>query len=205
MKEKAAVFLKVRARYGLAPKVLGIEGRGPQNNVFAVERAVALANRHRRLPRVVPDRGEAIRFGIEAGDSRASALRSVRIEKGKIRLQKLAILDHVLLTRAFCHQRLPIHREERLDDVPVARKLREHPLTGTRRVRRFVLIVGLLRDRCNSNEPRRNSNGQRRGNAFLHGSRMICENRGRCKILRNSGIPLRSPRRSARHASGSSA
>jgi hypothetical protein len=99
MEEKVAVFLKVRARDGLAPRTVGIEGRGPQDDVLAVERAVALANRHRRLPRVVPHGGEAIRFGIEAGDSGAGALRSVSTEEGEIRLQKLAVLNHVLLTR----------------------------------------------------------------------------------------------------------
>ena len=40
-------------------------------------------------------------FGIEAGDSGAGALRSVRIEEGEIGPQKLAVLNHVLLTRAF--------------------------------------------------------------------------------------------------------
>jgi hypothetical protein len=69
MEEKAAVFLKVRARDGLAPRIVGVEGRGPQDDVLAVEGAVALADRHRRLPRVVPHGGEAIRFGIEAGNS----------------------------------------------------------------------------------------------------------------------------------------
>jgi hypothetical protein len=33
---------------------------------------------------------------------------------------------------AFRHDRLPADREERLDDVPVAYKLREQPLTGAR-------------------------------------------------------------------------
>jgi len=173
MEEKVAVFLKVRARDGLAPKTVGIEGRGPQDDVLAVERAIALANRHRRLPRVIPYGGEAIRFGIEAGDSGAGALRSVRIEEGEIRLQKLAVLDHVLLTRAFRHDRLSVHREECLDEVPVARKLREQPLTGTRIVRRLVLIVGLLPYRHSGNE-------QRRGNPFLHGTQTICENREYC-------------------------
>jgi hypothetical protein len=89
---------------------------------------------------------------------------SAGIEEGKIRLQKLAVLDHILLTRAFRHDRLPVHREERLDDVPVARKLREELLTGTRPVRRLILIVGLLRDRRRSKE-------QRRDNRFPHGTR----------------------------------
>jgi hypothetical protein len=123
MEEQAPVVLKVCARYGLATSVLGIKGRGPQDDVLAVERAVALANRHRRLPRVIPHRSEAIRFGIEAGDSGARALRSVRIEEREIRLQKLAVLDHVLLTRAFRHARVPAQWEERLDDIPVARKI----------------------------------------------------------------------------------
>ena len=172
MEEEPAVFLKVRTRDGLAPGMLGIEGRGPQDDVLAVERAVALANGHGGLVRVVPHGGEAIRFGIEAGDSGAGALRSVRIEEGEIRLQKLAVLDHVLLTRAFRHDRLPVHREERLDDVPVAHKLREQLLTGARRVRRLILIVGLLRD-CGS------GNKQSRDNPFLSWHAMICENRKR--------------------------
>ena len=166
MEEQAAVFLKVRTRYSLLPGVLGIEGRGPQDNVLAVECPVALANRHRRLPRVVPHRGEAIRFGIEAGDTGAGALGSVRIEEGEIRLQKLALLNHVLLTRAFGHARAPARWEERLDDIPVARKLREQPLTGTRRVRRLILVMGLLRNHSSSDE-------QCCGNPFLHGLRMI--------------------------------
>ena len=77
MKEKVPVFLKVRARHRLAPRAVGIERRGPQNDVLAVERSVAVANRHRRLPRVVPHRSKAIRFGIEAGNSGASALRPI--------------------------------------------------------------------------------------------------------------------------------
>src|SRR5580698_1055102 len=134
MEEDAAVFLKVRTRDGLPPGMLGIEGRGPQDDVLAVEGAVALANRHCGLVRVVPHGGEAIRFGIETGDSGAGGLRSVSIEEGEIRLQKLPVLDHVLFTRAIRHDRLPVHREERLDDVPVARKLREQLLTSARRV-----------------------------------------------------------------------
>jgi hypothetical protein len=141
--------------------------------VLAVERAVALANRHRRLPRVAPHGSEAIRFGIEAGDSCAGPLPSVRIADREIRLQQLTVLDHVLLTRAFRHDRLSRHREERHDDVPVARKLSEQPLTGTRSVRRLVLIVGLLRYRRSDNE-------HRRGNPFLHGTQTICEKREPC-------------------------
>jgi hypothetical protein len=154
MEENVAVFLKVCARDGLAPRTVGIEGRGPQDDVLAVERAVALANRHRRLARVVPYRGEAIRFVIEAGDSCAGALRSVNTNEDEVGLQKLAVLDHVLLTRALGHDGLPIRRKERLDEVPVARKLREQLLTGPRPVRRLVLIVALLRDRRRSYEQR---------------------------------------------------
>jgi len=163
MEEKAAVFLKMRTRDGLAPRMLGIEERGPQDDVVTVECAVALADRHGRLPRVVPHGGEAIRFGIEAGDSGAGALGSVRIEEGEIGLQKLAVLDHVLLTPAFRHERLPVHREERLDEIPVAHKLREQPLTGARGVRWLILIVGLLGERGSGNK-------QRCGNPFPHGT-----------------------------------
>jgi len=122
-----------------------------------------LANRHRRLLRVVPHGGETIRFRIEAGDSGAGGLLSVSVEEGKIRLQKLPVLDHVLSTRAIRHDRLPVHREERLDDLPVASKLREQFLTGARSVRRLILIVGLLRDRSSGNK-------QRRDNPFPHGT-----------------------------------
>jgi len=163
MEENVAVFFKVCARDRLAPRTIGVEGRGPKDDVLPIERAVALANRHRRLPRVEPHGCETIRFGIEAGDSGAGGLRSVRLEEGKIRLQKLAILDHELLTRALRHDRLPVHRKERLDDVPIARKLREELLTGARHVRWLVLIVGLLRDRRSSKE-------QRHRNPFRHGA-----------------------------------
>jgi hypothetical protein len=166
MKKKAAVFLKMRARDGLAPGSVGIEGRSQENNVLAVERAVALANGHCCLPRVVPHRSEAIRFGIETGDPGPGALGSVRIEEGEIRLQKLAVLDHVLLARAFCHDRLPVRREEGLDDVPVARELRQQLLAGARPVRRLVLIVSLLPGRRSGNE-------QSRKKPFFHGRRMI--------------------------------
>src|SRR5215467_2399168 len=100
MEENAAVFLKVGARDRLAPGSVGVQGRGPQDDVLAVERAVALANRHRRLVRVIPHGRETIRLGIEAGNSGPGALRSFRIEEGEIRLQKLPVLDHILLTRA---------------------------------------------------------------------------------------------------------
>ena len=163
MNKKAAVFFKMRTRDGLVPRMLGIEGRRPQDDVMAVERAVALANRHRGLLRVVPHGGEAIRFGIEAGDSSTSALRSVRIEESKIRLQKFAVLNHVLLTGAFRHNRLPVEREERLDYIPIARKLREQLLTGARHVRWLILIVCLLRE-CGSGDK------QRCGNPFPHGT-----------------------------------
>jgi hypothetical protein len=95
------------------------------------------------------------------------------LKKVKSDCRNLPSLDHVLLTRAFRHERLPIHWEERLDDVSIARKLREQPLTGTGRVWRLVLIVGLLCDRRSGNE-------QRRRNPFLHGTRMICGNREHC-------------------------
>jgi hypothetical protein len=47
--------------------MLGIEASGQQDNLLAVELAVALANRHRPLPRVVPRGREETGFGIEAG------------------------------------------------------------------------------------------------------------------------------------------
>src|SRR5215469_4778211 len=193
MEKKAAVFLKVRTRDGLASRTIGIEGRRPQYDVLAVERAVALANRHRGLPRVVPHRGEAIRFGIEAGDARTGALRSIGIDEGEIRLKKLAVLDHVLLTRAFRHDRLAVRWEECLNDIPVARKFREQLLTGARRILRLILIVGLLRDHRSGNE-------QCSGYPFPHGTRMISESREHCRPfvpppirLTFSPIPRRTP------------
>ena len=176
MEEDAPVFLKVCARDGLAPRMLGIEGGGPQDDVLAVEGAVALANGHGGLVRVIPHGGETIRFGIKTGDSGASGLRPVLIDEGEIGLQKLAVLDHVLLTRAFGHTRLPFHGEEGLDDIPVARKLREQLLTGARSVRRLILIVGLLSEGGSSKK-------QRCDNPFshvLHSSPMIFDNPKRC-------------------------
>ena len=130
MKENVAIFLKMRPRDGFAPMIVGVKGRGPEDYVLTVELTIALANRHRRLPRVVPHRSETIRFGIEARDPSASAFRSIGIEEGEIRLQKLAVLDHVLLTRSFRHDRLSAHREECLHDAPFARKLREQLLAS---------------------------------------------------------------------------
>ena len=75
-------------------------------------------------PGAIPDCGEAIRFGIEAGDSGVGTLGSISI---------------------------PIHREERLDHVPIARKLCQQLLTDAGSVRRLGLVVGLLRDRCGGN------------------------------------------------------
>ena len=152
MEQNAAVFLKVRTRDGLASRTIGIEGRRPQYDVLAVERAVALANRHRCLLRVVPHRGEAIRFGIEAGNARTGALLSIGIDEGEIRLKKLPALDHVLFTRAFRYDRLSVRRKERLDDIPVARKLRQQLLTRARRIRRLIFIVSLLRGHRSGNE-----------------------------------------------------
>jgi hypothetical protein len=143
--------------------MLGIEGRGPKDDVLAVKGAVALANGHGGLVRVVPHGGEAICFGVEAGDSGAGGLRSVSIDEGEIRLQKLAVLDHVLFAGAIRHDGLAVHREERFDDVPIARKLGEQLLTGARAVRRLILIVGLLRD-CDCG----GGNQQRRDKPFPH-------------------------------------
>jgi len=164
MEEHASVFLEVCARDGLPAGTLSVERRGPQDDGLTVERAIALTNRHRRLPRIVPNGCEAVRLWIEAGDSGAGALSSVRIEEREIGLQKLAVLDHVLLARRFRHDRLPIRREERLHDIPVARKLRKQLLTGARRVQRLILIVGLLRDS-------RSSDKQDRSNPFRHATR----------------------------------
>jgi hypothetical protein len=173
MEENATVLLKMRARHGLSPRMIGVEGCSPQDDILAVEGAVALANRHRRLSRVVPHGGEAIRFGIEAGNSSASALRSIWIEEGEIRLQKLAVLDHVLLTRSFCLDRFSVYWKEGLNEVPVAHELREQLLAGAGCVWRLVLIVSLLRHHRNGNE-------QNRKNEIFHSKRMICEKRNPC-------------------------
>ena len=159
MEENAPVLLKVRASDSLAPGALGVEWRGPKDNILTVKGAVALTDRHRRLPRVVPHGCKAIRFRIEAGDSGARAPGSVRIEKCEIGLEKLAILDHVLLAGCFCHNRVPVRREKCLDHIPIPGELREQLLTGARTVCRFILIMGLLRDRRSRDE-------QERGNPF---------------------------------------
>ena len=44
MEENLAVVFQVCPRDGLASGVIGIEWRGPENDVLAVERAIALAN-----------------------------------------------------------------------------------------------------------------------------------------------------------------
>jgi hypothetical protein len=60
MEKNAAVFLKVSACDGSATGMLRVEGSVKQDDVLAVECAVALANRHRRLPGVVPHSRKAI-------------------------------------------------------------------------------------------------------------------------------------------------
>src|SRR5690348_10254820 len=120
MEEKAAILLEVCARDGLAPRTLGVKRRSPQHNVLAVEGAVALTDRHRRLSRVVPYGCEAVRLRVETRDSRARALGAVRVDEDEIGLQKLAVLDHVLLARYFRHDGLAICGEECLHDIPVA-------------------------------------------------------------------------------------
>ena len=44
MQEKVALLLKMRACDGLAPGLFGIERRGLQDDVLAIERAIALAD-----------------------------------------------------------------------------------------------------------------------------------------------------------------
>lgn len=46
MKKKAPIFFQVRPGDSLASSLIGIEGSCPQHNVFAVECAIALTNRH---------------------------------------------------------------------------------------------------------------------------------------------------------------
>lgn len=142
--ENLAVFLQVRAGDGFAPGSVIIERSGPQHDVLAVERPVALADRHLRSPRVEPHGREAVRLWIEAGDSRAAGLRAVSIEESEIRLQKLAVLHHELFTRTLGHPGLAFSRVERVDDAPVARKLRQQFLAGAGSALRLVLIVVLL-------------------------------------------------------------
>ncbi len=92
MEEDPAVFLKACTRDSLAPGMLSIEWRGPQYDVLAVEGAVALASGHGGLVRVIPHGGEAIRFGIEDGDS--GGLRSVIIDEGYAKIASVARLSH---------------------------------------------------------------------------------------------------------------
>src|SRR4051812_25106144 len=124
MQEQSAVVLKVSAGDGLAPGAVRFEGGGPEDDVLAVKGAVTLANGHSGLPRVIPDSGEPIRFRIEAGDAGAGALAAVSIKEREIGLQEFAILDHVLLACGFRDDRFAVRREERLDDIPLARELR---------------------------------------------------------------------------------
>ena len=145
MEEDPAVFLKVCTRDSLAPGMLGIEGRGPQYDVLAVEGAVALASGHGGLVRVIPHGGEAIRFGIEDGDS--GGLRSVIIDEdeiGSCRNMQSWIM-YCLHVPFWCAIGFPVRREEGLDDIQITRKLRRQLLTGALTVRRLIMIVGLLR------------------------------------------------------------
>jgi len=151
MEKNAAVFLEMCSRDRFAPWPFGVKGRSPEHDVLAIERAIALTYRHCRLPRIEPHRREAIRFRVEARDSGPCTLGSVGIEECEIRLKELALLDHVLLTRSLRDDRFSIHRNESLHDVPVAYELGEQLLTGAWRVRRLVLVVGLLRD-CRSGD-----------------------------------------------------
>ncbi len=146
MQENAAVILQVCACNGLASRTFGIERGSPQHDVLAIKRAVALTNRHRRLARVEPDCRKAIRLWIESGDSRARALRSIRIEEREIGLEKFSVLDHVLLARAFRHSGFAACWKESLNDLPIAYELREQLLTGSGSIRRLILVVGLLSD-----------------------------------------------------------
>ena len=174
MEEDVAIFLEVRARDGLAAGMFGVERRGPEHDVLAVESAVALANRHGGLVRVEPDGGEAIGFEIEAGDAGAGGLGAVLIEEGEIGLEKLAVLNHVLLAGAFRGARLAFHGDEGFDDIPIADKLREEFLTGAGGVGGFVLIVGLLGGGCGRGDEQ---NGE---DEFSHEHGMIYEGRRRC-------------------------
>jgi hypothetical protein len=146
MNENFPVFFEVRTGDGFAARAIGIEGSGVENDVLAVKRAVALANRHGGLLRIEPHGGEAIRFGIEAGNSGASGFRSVGIVEREIGLQKLAALNHALRASAFRHDRLAVRGEETLHYIPLAHELREEFLTGAGCVRRFVFFMGLLRE-----------------------------------------------------------
>ena len=151
MKKLSRVFLKVGASHGLAARTFNVERRGPQHDVLAIKRAVALADRHRRLPRVVPHRCEAIRFRVEAGDSGSRTFCSIRIEEREIRLQELAVLDQVLLAHRLGDDGLSIHREERLHDIPLAGELGEKGFTVvTHTTYRMVPASSLPREVCDA-------------------------------------------------------
>src|SRR5690348_16928573 len=132
MKQKATVLLEVGTSDSLAAGTFDVERGGPQYDVLSIEGAVALADRHCRLPRVVPHRCEAIRFRVEAGDSGSGTFCSISIEECEVRLQELAVLNHVLLARRLCHNGFSIRGEKRLDHIPLSRKLRQELLTGPR-------------------------------------------------------------------------
>src|SRR5215813_15246236 len=131
MEEKAAVFFEVCARDSFASGTLGIKSRSPEDDVLAVEGAIALADRHRRLPRVIPHGREAVRLRIETGDSGARAFGTVSIDEREVGLEELAVLDHVLLAGCFRHDRLAVRREKGLHNVPITDELCEQLLTGT--------------------------------------------------------------------------
>ena len=152
MEEQATVFFEVCARNGFAAGTFRIQYRRPQDNVFAVEGPVALADRHCRLPRVIPHGCKPVRLWIEAGDPGTRARGSVSVNKGEIGLQKPAFLDHVLFAGCLAHDWLAICGEKGFHNVPVTHELYEQLLTGSWRVRRLVLIMGLLRNRSSGNE-----------------------------------------------------
>ena len=115
-----AVVFEVGAGYGFVAGAIGVEGCGPEDDGFAVERAVALADGHGGLLGVVPDGGEFIGLGVKAGDAGAGAFSSVGVEEGEVGLQELAVLDHVLLAGALGDDGGSGGGEEGLRHVPVA-------------------------------------------------------------------------------------
>ncbi len=180
VEKNSAIIFEVRARHGFASGMFGIKRRGPQHDVLAIEGAIALADRHRRLPGVKPYGCEAVRLRIETGDSGACALRTIGIEEREIGLEKFSVLNHVLLAGCLRHDRFAIGGKERFNHIPIARKLREQLLTGSGRARRLVLIVGLLRDQRSGKgrigsrwglRDRRSSEEQNCRNPFRHGRR----------------------------------
>src|SRR5579875_2201995 len=185
VKKDAAALFEMCAGDGLASRMVRIKRGGPENNVFSIKCAIALANGQCGLPRVVPHGGEAIRFKVESRNASARSLCSVGIHECEFGLKKLTVMYHILPAGSFGYDGLSGPGEKGLDYIPFACKLRKKFLAGARQAWRLILILVLLRkQRC--------GNQQRRGDPFLHGFNhrrspkiALCRTAHRCKCARH--------------------